>query len=216
MEVKTIAMAGLICAAIAIVAIYTYVYAYTTNPDMSSEQDIDTGDEQNIEAFDYDANTDIRQSLRMHDVDVSVPLVLRDDMAAQYCTFFANSPPEPHCTSTELTYDGKFLGNIHMVGDAERPVAALAVIQSDSRITEKPQISAVWRTMIEHLVCDCWAEVRPGGFDTIQDWVDTAVMIHQDTNSTVSRIDTLPINIMMEITPNESGRMWTLLVGSPP
>lgn len=212
MEIKTVAMAGLICTAIAIVAIYVYI----TNPDMPNESDIKTGDMQDIKSLDYDANTDIRQSLRMHGVDVSVPLVLRDDMAAQYCTFFADSHPEPYCTSTEMTYDGKFLGNIHMVGDVERPVAALAVIQSDNKISEKSQISAVWSTMIEHLVCNCWAEVRPGGFDTIQDWVDTAVMIHQDTNSTISRIDTLPIDVMMEITPNESGHMWTLLVGSRP
>lgn len=212
METKTIAIAGSICAAIAIVA----TYAYMTNPDMPNGQDIKAGYEQNIKLLDYDANADMRQSLKMHDVDVSVPLVLRDDMAAQYCTFFADSPPEPYCTSTEMTYGGKFLGNIHMVGGTERPVAALAVIQSDNEITEKPQIYAVWRIMIEHLVCNCWAEVRPGGFDTIQDWVDTAVMIHQDANSTVSRIDALPIEVMMEITPNESGHMWTLLVGSPP
>lgn len=212
MEIKTAVMAGLICTTIGIVAIY----AYTTNPDMSIESGINAGDGQDVKWFDYDANAGIRQNLIMHDVDVSVPLVLRDDMAAQYCTFFAGSPPEPYCTSTEMTHEGKFLGNIHMVGDAERPVAALAVIQSDNEISEKPQISAVWRTMIEHLVCNCWGEVRPGGFDTIQDWVYTAATIHQDTNSTVSRIDALPIDVRMEITPNESGHMWTLLVGSRP
>lgn len=203
METKTITAVGVACAAIAIGA----VYAYTAT---------DTSDKQSIGAFSYDTNADIRQSLSIHDVDVSTPLVLRDDTAAQYCTFFADSPAEPYCTSTEMTYNGKFLGNIHMVGDVNRPIAALAVIQSDDETSEKPQISTVWRTMIEHLVCDCWAEVRPGGFGTVQDWVDTVDIIRQDTSHTVSHIDTLPIDVMMEITPNESGYMWTLLVGSLP
>ena len=206
MRIKTVAVSGVVVAAVAIIAAYMITLGVSEDADVI----------QDTKLFHYDSNADIRRDLSAYDIEVSEPLVLYDDRAAQYCTFFVGSPPEPYCTSTEITYDGRFLGNIHMIGNDTQPVTALAVIQSDDRMTEILQISAVWHVMIENLVCDCWAEVRPGGFNTINDWIDMAAMIQLGTHSTVSRTEGLPVGVMMEITPNESGHVWTLLIGSLP
>jgi hypothetical protein len=65
------------------------------------------------------------------------------------------------------------------------------------------------------LVCDCWAEQHPGGFESIPAWLDAAQNKYTESPQTTlkSKIDGLAQKqLILEITSTEKSYLWTLIV----
>jgi hypothetical protein len=69
--------------------------------------------------------------------------------------------------------------------------------------------------MIETLVCDCWEEKRPGGFESIYQWLKTAEEHYLESSQTTlkSKITGLDQKqLILEITAKEEAYLWTLII----
>ncbi len=162
----------------------------------------------------------INTSLAKQNIFMSTPAAITDHTIDQYCPFFADGNIQrsvEYCTTTALLdSDGKPLGNINMGGTIDGPIMALVIIDAspflDSRENE---VDFVFQTMIETLVCDCWEEKQPGGFETISAWLTTAKMkyIEFSKPTLTSNIPSLDNKrLILEITSKDESYLWTLIV----
>ena len=193
-----------------VVAIALIALLYYTSSEKESLSTMD---------FSYDSNFNIQSILAENDISMSNPLKIKGNSVDQYCKFFSDDSFQKsiqYCTSTELTdSDGQFVGNIHMVGDNDHPFAVLGIIQTDPFFTELDSVKLVSNAMIVSLVCDCWNEKKPGGFETVSAWIDAAKSHHLEAKKITSKseIDGLAKKKMViEITTNTEGYLWKFIV----
>jgi len=162
----------------------------------------------------------IKTSLAKQNIFMSIPTAITDHTIVQYCTFFDDENVQntvEYCTTTAiLDSDGGPLGNINMGGTTDGPIMALAIIDAspflDSRADE---VNNVFQTMIEILVCDCWVEKQPGGFESVRVWLDTAAEKYTEStqNTLTSKINGLEnMNLILEITSTNEKYLWTLII----
>ncbi len=190
-----------------IVAISAVVSALNTVEDIMPASDL---------AMSYEAYDVMRDDLGLAGITMSSQITLQNDRAVEYCSFFGGYVPE-YCTSTEMKdATGAFVGNVHMMGTPQKPQVALGVIQSDGIMSQRSYMVAVASTMIDTLVCKCWPDLLPGGFENVRQWVDTTMSLHieEGTSSTISRIDGLPVPVLMEVITNDAGYEWRVQVGT--
>ncbi len=166
-----------------------------------------------------DTNKEIQLQLASQEIAMSSPLKLNGFSIKQYCTFFADESIQnaiEYCTSTELLDSERgYLGNIHMVGVPSSPKYVIGVIQSDPNLSQLTDIKIVYQTMIESLVCDCWEEEKPGGFETVSDWIETAKNHHLEAKRITSKSEISGIaqkDILLEITTNTEGYLWKFII----
>ncbi len=150
---------------------------------------------------------------------MSSPLKLNGFSIEKYCTFFADENIQNairYCTSTELLdSQGRYLGNIHMVGAPSEPWYVIGVIQSDPLISQLNEIKTIYSTMIESAVCDCWKEEKPGGFESVSDWIEAAKSHHLEAKRITSKSEISGLaqqDILLEITTNTEGYLWTFII----
>ena len=113
--------------------------------------------------FSYvDSNSLMKSSLAAKGISMSSALKISGGSIAKYCTFYGDVEKQnsiEYCTSTELKdSDGKFLGNIHMIGSMDSPNAVLGIIQTDPYMSSLDDIKSTYQIMVESLVCDCWQD----------------------------------------------------------
>jgi len=119
----------------------------------------------------------IKKSLSTQKIFMSSPVEITDYTIGQYCPSFADIQNLlNHCATTVITdINGNSLGNINMGGTTDGPIMALAIIDSSPFLDSKQDtVNYVFQTMIETLVCDCWEEKQPGGFESVSAWLDAA------------------------------------------
>jgi hypothetical protein len=150
---------------------------------------------------------------------MSSPLKLNGFSIEQYCTFFSDEKLQnsiEYCTSTELLdSEGRYLGNIHMVGSPSEPWYVIGVIQASPTISQIDEIKAVFRSMIETTVCECWEDEKPGGFETVSDWIDAAKNHHLEAKRITSKSEISGLtqkNMLLEITTNTEGYLWKFII----
>ena len=81
--------------------------------------------------------------------------------------------------------------------------------------SDKETTYAIFETVIEKLVCDCWEEEESIGFETISEWLDTVHTFYYDSDerSIKSKIDNLEdTEILIEITPKDDSVLQTLII----
>ena len=69
--------------------------------------------------------------------------------------------------------------------------------------------------MIDILVCECWSEQRPGGYESVSEWLDAAKeQYNTSPQSTLkSKIDGLAHKrLVLEIMPAEESYLFTLTI----
>lgn len=168
----------------------------------------------------YESSNSKLQSLLATDkISMSNPLKIKGDSIDTYCNFFSDQHFQnsiQYCTSTELTdSQGDFVGNIHMVGDADSPFVVLAVMQTDPFISQIDSIKSVSEAMVESLVCDCWGEKNPGGFESVSDWIDAAKSHHLEAKRITSKSEISGLaqkSLLMEISTNTEGYLWKFII----
>ncbi len=168
-----------------------------------------------------ETNESIQSKLSIHKISMSSPLKLNGFSIKKYCTFFSDESIQnaiEYCTSTELlSSDGKYLGNIHMVGIPGMPKYMIGIIQADPQISQIGDIKIIYKTMIESIVCNCWNDQKPGGFESVSDWIDAANSHHLDAKKITSKsvISGLAKNdLVLEITTNNEGYLWKFVIPS--
>ena len=166
------------------------------------------------------SNVDAMQKILItNDIVMSSPTVISDDTVGQYCTYFDNDGIQKfvqYCITTALVNsDGKPLGNLNMGGNPISPSMALVILETPDLNSKRDKIDFIFQTMIENLVCDCWAEQHPGGFESISAWLDAAQNKYSESTQTTlkSKIDGLAQKqLILEITATEKSYLWTLIV----
>jgi len=168
-----------------------------------------------------ETNKELQSILATNNISMSSALKLNGFSIQKYCTFFADESIQnaiKYCTSTELLdSDGQYLGNIHMVGTSGSPKYVIGVIQADPNVSQLNEIKTIYQTMIESLVCDCWNEEKPGGFESVSDWIDAANAHHLEAKRITSKSEIsglTPKDILLEITTNTEGYLWKFIVAN--
>ena len=164
-------------------------------------------------------NKELQAALDMHNIPMSSPLKLNGFSIEQYCTFFSDENLQnsiEYCTSTELLDDkGQYLGNIHMVGAPSEPWYVIGVIQVSPTVSQLDEIKTVYQTMIESTVCTCWEDEKPGGFESVSDWIDAANSHHLEAKRITSKSEINGLgqkNLLLEITTNTEGYLWKFII----
>lgn len=171
--------------------------------------------------FTYEkANAALKLNLKSNDIEMSSPLKFFEQQnIKKYCSFFSDPEKQKlveYCTSTELKDEnGDFLGNIHMVGSNNAPRLVFVVIQSNPMFDNLTQVKKVFGVSTKELVCDCWNEVKPGGYDTIEIWIDALRDFHTSGNKPHSSSTPILLaskHIQIELTTTKDGYVWELLI----
>ncbi len=160
----------------------------------------------------------IQNSLEENNIFVSTPTPITDHTINQYCTYFEKGLPKSvdYCTTTAvLDYEGTPLGNIHIGGDVQSPVLAIANLETSSLESNQDEVFSVFETMIETLVCDCWEEEKSEDYPTISTWLEGVQTFYIDSNKRdiKSKIDDLAGHeILLEITTKDNSILQTLII----
>lgn len=165
-------------------------------------------------------NSELKKILKENNISLSSPLRLSEkESILKYCAFFDDEEKQSlidYCTSTELKdSEGKFLGNIHMVGDTTSPKLILAIMQVDPLMSKLGDLKIVYGAAIEYLVCDCWQEQKPDGFETISDWIDAMKEFHASDVKPHSRTKVIAVEdnkLQLELSTNQDGYLRKLLI----
>ena len=171
--------------------------------------------------FTYDdAFKNVGENLKSNGIVMSSDLRFKDYKNAEICrNFFTKLEMQKlveYCASAELHDEDKnFLGNLHMVGSSAAPKLVVVLLQSDPMISQLEQITTIYDSVIDELVCTCWEEVKPGGYDTVGDWINALRDFHTSGDKPHSASKALPLaskHLQIELTTNKAGYLWELLI----
>lgn len=165
-------------------------------------------------------NSDLRGTLLHQQINMSKPLKLSTQTDInRYCNFLSNQTKQAmieYCTSTELKdLHGNFLGNINMVGSDIAPVLVIVAIQSDPLLSNYNDIKTVFGDVVNETICQCWDKEKPGGYATLSALMDAQREFHlkgNQPNSTTKGIPLGGVHFEIEITTNDNGYVWKLLI----
>ena len=171
--------------------------------------------------FSYDLNSILKSSLASKKISMSNPLKISGNAIAKYCTFYSDAEKQKsieYCTSTELKdLDGKFLGNIHMVGNTDSPNAILGIIQTDPYMSDLDSLKTTYEIMVKSLVCDCWQDQKPGDLESVSSWIDIAKSHHLEAKGITSSSKITGLaqkQLVLEVTTNTEGYLWKFIISN--
>ena len=161
----------------------------------------------------------IKASLSEQNIFMSIPTSVTDHTIGNYCAIRDDILSTiNYCTTTAIQGpDGRSLGNISMGGTPDNPIMAIALVESSPFLDSKSnEIEIVFESMVESLVCDCWNEKQPGGFESVSAWLDAAKTKYAESSQTVPLKSTITglgdETLILEITTNTDSYLWTLIV----
>ena len=162
----------------------------------------------------------IKEKLESQQIHMSSPIKLsRQDDLQKYCSFFTDPAKQElveYCTSTELKdIHDDFLGNIHMVGSPNEPKITLVLVKVNQTMGQIDSVKIIFDTTVQSVVCDCWAQQKPGGLDNIGQWVDGLQQFHQSGSKPHSKSNELILDgktMQMELSQNEGGFLWQFFI----
>lgn len=197
-----------------IIAAITFVIFYDEKPETSKIDSLSLD-------FTYDeANSVLKQSLQSQGIAMSSPLRFpKQQDIEKWCKFFTDSEKQKlveYCTSTELKdQNGNFLGNIHLVGSPSTPRLVLVVLESNPVMDNMNQIKTVFGTVTKELVCDCWEDVKPGGYETVENWTDALRDFHisgSKPHSESTSVSLASKHVQIQLTTTKEGYVWEMLI----
>ena len=190
-----------------------------------SNQSTDNTDQSQISPLDLDftydeANSDLRTTLLSHNINMSKPLqFFSQSDITQYCNFFSDQKRQAlvkFCTSTEVKdANGNFLGDINMVGSTRAPGLVISAIQTDPAMSNLNDVKTIFSAVINETTCDCWDKEKPRGYATLSDMIDAFRDFHIAGKKPDSTSQSVPLgseHFELELTTNQSGYLWKLLV----
>jgi hypothetical protein len=161
----------------------------------------------------------IKESLSEKNIFMSIPTPITDHTIENYCAIRDDILSTiNYCTTTAIQGpDGKSLGNISMGGTPDNPIMALALVESSPFLDSKfNEVEIVFKIMIETLVCDCWDEKQPGGFESVNAWLEAAKIKFAESSQTIPLKSTITglgdETLILEIKSTSDSYSWTLIV----
>ena len=161
----------------------------------------------------------IKESLSEQNIFMSTPSPITDHTIENYCAIRADILSTiTYCTTTAIQgQNGKSLGNISMGGSPDNPIMAIAAIDSSPSFDSKSnEVEIVFETMIETLVCECWSEKQPGGFESVNDWLDAAKIKYAESSQDIPLKSTITglgdETLILEVTLKNDSYLWTLII----
>ena len=161
----------------------------------------------------------INASLSEQNIFMSTPSPITDHTIENYCAIRADILSTiTYCTTTAIQDpNGKSLGNISMGGTPDNPIMAIAAIDSSTSFDSKSnEVEIVFETMVETLVCECWNEKQPGGFESIATWINAAETKYAESSQTIPLKSTITglgdETLILEITLKNDSYLWTLII----
>ncbi len=161
----------------------------------------------------------IKESLSEKNIFMSIPTPITDHTIENYCAIRDDILSTiNYCTTTAIQGpDGKSLGNISMGGTPDNPIMALALVESSPFLDSKfNEVEIVFKIMIETLVCDCWDEKQPGGFESVNAWLEAAKIKFTESSQTIPLKSTITglgdETLILEIKSTSDSYSWTLIV----
>ena len=160
----------------------------------------------------------IKESLSEKNIFMSIPTPITDHTIENYCAIRDDILSAiTYCTTTAIQDpNGKSLGNISIGGTPDNPIMAIAAINSSPFLDSKSnEVEIVFETMVETLVCDCWNEKQPGGFESVGAWLYAANTKFSESSETYmkSTIDGIGSEtLILEITSKNDSYLWTLII----
>ncbi|RNJ78962.1 MAG: hypothetical protein D9C04_06300 [Nitrosopumilus sp. B06] len=168
--------------------------------------------------FTYSDIDVMRDALAFRDLRLSAITEIADHTVGQYCTYFdadGRQRPVSYCITTALVDSEDTVGNINMGGN-KGGKAAMAVALVESSSIDSTRAEYVFEVMIDALVCECWQDVRPGGFASVQEWMAEAQEQFSGSTQSVplkSRISGLDQkDLVLEISQTDGLYLWVLVV----
>ena len=169
--------------------------------------------------FIYSDIDKIQKILVTKNIFISTPTPITDHTVEQYCTFFDDENIQKfvqYCLTTAISdSEGQHLGNLNMGGNPINPKMALAIIEVPSLDYKLDDSIIIFQTIIDTLVCDCWDEQQPGGFESVSAWINAANQQYDESEQKTlkSKINGLAQKqLVLEITATEESYLWTLIV----
>lgn len=169
--------------------------------------------------FIYSDIDKIQKILTTKNIFISTPTPITDHTVEQYCTFFDDENIQKfvqYCLTTAISdSEGQHLGNLNMGGNPIKPKMALAIIEVPSLDYKLDDSIIIFQTIIDTLVCDCWDEQQPGGFESVSAWINAANQQYDESEQKTlkSKINGLAQKqLVLEITATEESYLWTLIV----
>ena len=161
----------------------------------------------------------IKESLSEKNIFMSIPTPITDHTIENYCAIRDDILSAiNYCTTTAIQGpDGKSLGNISMGGTPDNPIMALALVESSPFLDSKfNEVETVFKIMIETLVCDCWDEKQPGGFESVNAWLEAAKIKFAESSQIIPLKSTITglgdETLILEIKSTSDSYSWTLIV----
>jgi hypothetical protein len=161
----------------------------------------------------------IQESLSEQNIFMSTPTPVTDHTIGNYCAIRDDVLSTiNYCTTTAIQDpDGRSLGNISMGGTPDNPIMAIALVESSPFLDSKSnEIEIVFVSMVESLVCDCWGEKQPGGFESIPSWIDAAKTKYLESSQNIPLKSTVTglgdETLILEITHKNDSYLWTLII----
>jgi len=170
--------------------------------------------------FSYEEeNSDIKSALSVYAINMSRPIQLSSKTDVnQYCNFLTDPTKQAlvtYCTSTELKDKQGFLGDVNMVGSPDVPGLVVVALQSDPLLTNYGEVKTVFGVVVNNTICQCWEKENPNRFLTLSALVDKIRDSHLNTKQPTTSTPVIPLgnkHFKIELTTNESGYLWKLLV----
>lgn len=174
-------------------------------------------------AFTYYDTETVSDSLSARGLQLSTPVPITDHTISQYCSYYDEEKEEfetvTYCTTSGISNSvGITVGNFNLGGDTTNPIMAIAVLDpAASGITGQIQTAAIISGVIEGLVCDCWADEKPGGFASVLEWVDATETMLAGSSEKTSLKSTIGglangVTVTLEATAVSGGYQWSLVI----
>ena len=161
----------------------------------------------------------IKESLSEQNIFMSTPTPVTDHTIGNYCAIRDDILSKiNYCTTTAIQDpDGRSLGNISMGGTPDNPIMAIAAIDSSTSFDSKSnEVEIVFETMVETLVCECWNEKQPGGFESVNAWLEAAKTKFAASSQTFPLKSTITglgdETLILEIKSTSDSYSWTLII----
>lgn len=170
--------------------------------------------------FSYEeANSNLKATLESQHINMTHPLKFASQSDInQYCHFLTDPKKQAlvqYCTSAELRDLVGFLGDINMVGSPETPGLVIAALQSNPMLGNYDEVKTVFGDVINETICQCWDKEKPGGYATLSDMLDALRDFHINGKKPDSTTHSIPLankHFEIELTTNQDGYLWKLLV----
>lgn len=201
-------------------AAISFVGLLSSEDPAANDADAPAAGEPVVRTFTYYDIEDVSAELDERGLHLSVPVPITDETVSQYCSYYDEDAGRMesvrYCTTSGIRdAHGITVGNINLGGTVDGPVVALAVLDPVPPASSgRDHADAILEGVIEGLVCDCWADKTPGGFESVSAWMDAAESRQHagspPLKSTVSGLN--ETDLILETSVTQQGRLWTLII----